>query len=111
MLLRAVAGLRQDDTDDVAVQVCVYCRQPCDADVFGPQAVWTCAWCRANAHVSCYQSFHKDAPSTSGSQDLPGADGTASGSDGSIRRFLLRSAALLDYNMSACMIKARRSSF
>lgn len=75
--LRAVAALPQDDTDDVAVQLCVYCHQPCDADVFGPQAVWTCAWCRANAHVSCYQTYHNELASSSGAEDLPGIDGHA----------------------------------
>jgi hypothetical protein len=53
----------QDAAEEAAVQVCVYCRRPCDADVFSLQAVWTCAWCQANAHVSCYQAYH----------DIPGA--------------------------------------
>ncbi|CAL8462241.1 g1772 [Coccomyxa elongata] len=65
----------EDDTDDRAVQVCVYCHQPCDADVFGTQAVWTCAWCRANAHVSCYQTYHQEPESLTADGDLSRTDG------------------------------------
>ena len=43
-----------------AIQVCIYCRHPCDAEVSGFEPAWTCAWCRVHAHVSCYQAYHDE---------------------------------------------------
>lgn len=42
------------------MQACLYCRGPCDADAFA-SPVWSCAWCRCNAHVSCYRHLHPAA--------------------------------------------------
>lgn len=50
--------------DDEAIQVCIYCHQPCDADVSGFHPAWTCAWCRVHAHVSCYHAYHSDDSSS-----------------------------------------------
>ena len=44
--------------DEEAIQVCIYCHHPCDADVSGFHPAWTCAWCRVHCHVSCYNAYH-----------------------------------------------------
>ena len=46
--------------EDEAIQVCIYCHHPCDAEVSGFEPAWTCAWCRVHAHVSCYQAYHDE---------------------------------------------------
>lgn len=47
---------------ETALQVCHYCRQLCDADMFSAEPIWSCAWCQAVAHVRCHQQFHPPAP-------------------------------------------------
>lgn len=38
---------------------CLYCRTPCDADLFAREPVWACAGCgEAAAHVSCFHAAH-----------------------------------------------------
>lgn len=38
---------------------CLYCRAPCDADLFAREPVWACAGCgEAAAHVTCFHAAH-----------------------------------------------------
>ena len=46
--------------EEEAIQVCIYCHHPCDAEVSGFEPAWTCAWCRVHAHVSCYLAYHDE---------------------------------------------------
>lgn len=67
--------------NEEAIQVCIYCHQPCDADVSGCHPAWICAWCRVHAHVSCFQAYHEDqsapAQQGEGSSGKPGQGDTA----------------------------------
>ncbi len=47
---------------ETALQVCQYCRQLCEADMFSAEPIWSCAWCQAVAHVRCHQQFHPPPP-------------------------------------------------
>ena len=61
--------------EDEAIQVCIYCHHPCDAEVSGFEPAWTCAWCRVHAHVSCYQAYHDEGPQPSQQNGAGPADG------------------------------------
>ena len=61
--------------EDEAIQVCIYCHHPCDAEVSGFEPAWTCAWCRVHAHVSCYQAYHDEGPQPAEQNGAGPADG------------------------------------
>ena len=58
----------QEEVAEGSVQVCLYCQNPCEADLFAQEPVWSCAWCRATAHVRCFLDFHTDAGSAAVSE-------------------------------------------
>ena len=58
----------QEEVAEGSVQVCVYCQNPCEADLFAQEPVWSCAWCRATAHVRCFHAFHTDPGSAAVSE-------------------------------------------
>ena len=60
--------------DRGSVALCVYCAGPCDAGAFSLAPVWACAWCRAHAHVACYQQLH--------AADAGAAPGAAAAAEG-----------------------------
>lgn len=64
----------QEEAGESPVQVCVYCQDHCEADLFAQEPVWSCAWCRATAHVRCYRDFHADALARAAAQNC--SDGT-----------------------------------
>ena len=57
-------GVQDVFQEEEAIQVCIYCHHPCDADVSGFHPAWTCAWCRVHAHVSCYHAYHSNEPAS-----------------------------------------------
>ena len=40
---------------------CLYCRKPCETDLFAVEPMWSCVWCSAVAHVRCYDQCHPQA--------------------------------------------------
>ena len=42
---------------------CLYCRQPCETDMFSVEPMWCCSSCTAVCHMRCYQELHPDIPS------------------------------------------------
>ena len=72
----------QEDAAESTVQVCVYCQDHCEADLFAQEPIWSCAWCRATTHVRCYRDFHADAiKRASEAQDPPASTPQTSGAD------------------------------
>ena len=69
--------------DEEAIQVCIYCHHPCDADVSGFHPAWSCAWCRVHCHVSCYHAYHSDG---SGSAQHDGSHDSSHGQANSAAR-------------------------
>lgn len=50
------------------MQTCMYCQNHCEGDLFAQEPTWSCAWCRATAHVRCYHAFHAHALAVAGPQ-------------------------------------------
>lgn len=61
----------QEEAVDPAVQVCLYCREPCEAGIFAAEPTWCCAWCQASAHVACYIDHHRHPPADTPSPSTP----------------------------------------
>lgn len=56
-MILSASGL-QEEALEGSMQVCLYCQDHCESDLFAQEPVWTCAWCRATTHVRCYRDFH-----------------------------------------------------
>lgn len=66
-----VATSATEDESEGPVQVCHYCRQLCEADMFISEPIWECAWCATVAHVRCYHEV-RGSPSTPPPQSQAG---------------------------------------
>jgi hypothetical protein len=56
---RARARAQEEAGPPRGASTCLYCRAPCDADLFAREPVWECAGCgEAAAHVQCFHAAH-----------------------------------------------------
>lgn len=56
--LKGGHDMQEHETSKQAVQVCLYCRQPCGTDMFSVEPMWCCSWCSAVCHMNCYHELH-----------------------------------------------------
>ena len=50
--------------------MCLYCREPCESDLFSAEPMWSCAWCQAVCHVRCHETAHQPSVTASTPLDI-----------------------------------------
>lgn len=77
--------LQAEHATEAVVQHCLYCRQPCETEMFSAEPMWCCSSCTAVCHMRCYQELHPDIPAAdvgvSSDKNQPQQDGQATDSD------------------------------
>lgn len=88
MLVKTLISTRStllQEEHAAVVQHCLYCRQPCETDMFSVEPMWCCSSCTAVCHMRCYQELHPDIPSAdlgvSADSNQQPTDGKAAGSN------------------------------
>lgn len=54
--------LQDEHATEAVVQHCLYCRQPCETEMFSAEPMWCCSSCTVVCHMRCYQELHPDIP-------------------------------------------------